>query len=66
MRATVITYVNPAVAAILGVTVLRESLTFGMGLGFLLVLAGSTLATRRRAPALAPSRVPEAQAGEAL
>jgi len=64
--ATVITYVNPAVAAILGVTVLRESLTFGMGLGFLLVLAGSTLATRRRVPAAAPSRVPEAQPGEAL
>jgi len=66
VRATVITYVNPAVAAILGVTVLRESLTFGMGLGFLLVLAGSTLATRRRVPAAAPSRVPEAQPGEAL
>jgi len=48
------------------VTVLRESLTFGMGLGFLLVLAGSTLATRRRAAAVAPSRVPEARAGEAL
>jgi len=66
VRATVITYVNPAVAAILGVTVLRESLTFGMGLGFMLVLAGSTLATRRRAPAAAPSRVPEAPAREAL
>jgi len=66
VRATVITYVNPAVAAILGVTVLRESLTFGMGFGFLLVLAGSTLATRRRAPVVAPSRLPEAQAGEAL
>lgn len=66
VRATVITYVNPAVAAILGVLVLRESLTLGMGLGFLLVLAGSTLATRRRAPAEAPPRVAEAQAGEAL
>ena len=48
VRATVITYVNPAVAALLGVLVLRESLTLGMGLGFVLVLAGSVLATRRR------------------
>ena len=66
VRATVITYINPAVAATLGVAVLRESLTLGMGLGFVLVLAGSTLATRRRAPAPALGRAPEAQPGEAL
>ena len=66
VRATVITYINPAVAAILGVAVLRENLTLGMGLGFVLVLAGSTLATRRRAPAEAPRRVQDAQPGEAL
>ena len=48
VRATVITYVNPAVAAILGVAVLREPLTWAMGAGFVLVLAGSVLATRRR------------------
>jgi drug/metabolite transporter (DMT)-like permease len=53
VRATVITYVNPAVAAVLGVAVLRESLTIGMLLGFALVLAGSGLATRR------PARLPE-------
>jgi drug/metabolite transporter (DMT)-like permease len=47
VRATVITYVNPAVAALLGVTVLGESFTAGMGVGFVLVLAGSVLATRR-------------------
>jgi drug/metabolite transporter (DMT)-like permease len=46
VRATVITYVNPAVAAVLGVVVLDESLTAGMGVGFALVLAGSVLATR--------------------
>jgi drug/metabolite transporter (DMT)-like permease len=53
-RATVITYVNPAVAAVLGVVVLDEELTLGMGVGFVLVLAGSVLATRppRRTPAL--------------
>ncbi len=50
VRATVITYVNPAVAALLGVVVLHERLTLGMGIGFALVLAGSVLATRRRAP----------------
>ncbi len=49
VRATVITYVNPAVAALLGVTILSESFTAGMGLGFALVLAGSVLATHRRA-----------------
>lgn len=47
VRATVITYINPAVAALLGVTILRESFTFGMGVGFVLVIAGSVLATRR-------------------
>jgi drug/metabolite transporter (DMT)-like permease len=45
-RATVITYVNPAVAAVLGVTVLSERFTAGMAAGFALVLAGSVLATR--------------------
>ena len=50
VRATVITYVNPAVAAILGVLVLGEHLTIGVMLGFGLVLAGSVLATRAPAP----------------
>ncbi|HKW71832.1 MAG TPA: DMT family transporter [Candidatus Dormibacteraeota bacterium] len=66
VRATVITYVNPAVAAILGVAVLHENLTIGMGLGLVLVLAGSALATRREAPAPAVARAPEARRGEAL
>ncbi len=48
VRATVITYVNPAVAAILGVSLLSERFTAGMGVGFALVLAGSVLATGRR------------------
>ena len=47
VRATVITYINPAVAALLGIAVLNEKLTIGMGIGFVLVLAGSVLATRR-------------------
>jgi drug/metabolite transporter (DMT)-like permease len=47
VRATVITYVNPAVAAVLGVGLLGERFTPAMGFGFVLVLAGSALATRR-------------------
>jgi drug/metabolite transporter (DMT)-like permease len=47
VRATVITYVNPAVAAVLGVTVLSEHLTGGMLAGFALILTGSVLATGR-------------------
>lgn len=47
VRATVITYINPAVAAVLGVLVLKETLTPAMLLGFGLVTFGSVLATRR-------------------
>ena len=54
VRATVITYVNPAVAAVLGVALLDERFTPGMGVGFALVLAGSVLATRRGADPAAP------------
>ncbi len=58
VRATVITYVNPAVAAVLGVAILGEAFTLGMGVGFVLVLLGSVLATRKGAepaPALEPA-----------
>ena len=47
VRATVITYVNPAVAAVLGVLVLHERFSIPMAIGFALVILGSTLATRR-------------------
>jgi drug/metabolite transporter (DMT)-like permease len=50
VRSMVFTYVNPAVAAVLGVAVLSEPFTSGMGVGFVLVLAGSFLATRARRP----------------
>ncbi len=46
-RATVITYVNPAVAIVLGAVVLSEPLTLGMAIGFPLVIAGSVLGTSR-------------------
>jgi drug/metabolite transporter (DMT)-like permease len=45
-RATVITYVNPAVAVALGVLVLNESFTLATAVGFGLILTGSVLATR--------------------
>jgi drug/metabolite transporter (DMT)-like permease len=45
-RASVITYVNPAVAVILGILVLGERLTAAMAAAFVLILGGSVLATR--------------------
>jgi drug/metabolite transporter (DMT)-like permease len=45
-RATVITYVNPAVAVALGVAVLHEPFTAEIGAAFALILAGSVMATR--------------------
>jgi drug/metabolite transporter (DMT)-like permease len=45
-RATVITYVNPAVAVALGVAVLGEHLTPAIAASFVLILAGSFFATR--------------------
>jgi drug/metabolite transporter (DMT)-like permease len=54
VRATVITYINPAVAAVLGVVLLDEQLTAGMLVGFALVLAGCVLATGE-----SPEAVPE-------
>jgi drug/metabolite transporter (DMT)-like permease len=56
-RATVITYVNPAVAIMLGALVLDEPLTVGMLIGFPLVIAGSFLGTMRARPA-EPSQAP--------
>jgi drug/metabolite transporter (DMT)-like permease len=54
VRGNLITYVNPAVAALLGVLVLSERFTVGMGIGFVLVLAGSVVAAgRSRQPAVA-------------
>jgi drug/metabolite transporter (DMT)-like permease len=52
VRATVITFINPAVAIGLGLLVLGEPLTWGMVLGFPLVLLGAYWATRTPAPAV--------------
>jgi drug/metabolite transporter (DMT)-like permease len=53
VRATVITYINPAVAALLGVTLLSEKITTGMVIGFVLVLGGCVLATGKNAQVVA-------------
>jgi drug/metabolite transporter (DMT)-like permease len=52
-RATIITYINPAVATLLGVLVLQEHLGLGGMLAFVLILLGSWLATRKSAGAVA-------------
>jgi drug/metabolite transporter (DMT)-like permease len=65
VRATVITYVNPAVAVAAGVLVLDEPQTATTLVGFALIVVGSVLATRRPAPASdesAPMTVPAAEA----
>ncbi len=46
-RSTVVTYLNPAVAIVLGIAVLGEPFTVGMAIGFPLVIIGSILATAR-------------------
>ncbi|MEU0561796.1 EamA family transporter [Dactylosporangium maewongense] len=48
VRATVITFVNPAVAVILGAAVLHEKITPLTVGAFVLILAGSFLATRKK------------------
>jgi drug/metabolite transporter (DMT)-like permease len=49
-RATVITYINPAVAVILGVTLLDEPIGLVAVAGLLLILAGSWMSTGGRTP----------------
>lgn len=58
VKATTITYVNPAVAIVAGVLVLGERVTVWTVIGFVLVLSGSWLVTRRRRE-LAPAAVQE-------
>ncbi len=56
-RALVITFVNPAVAVLLGVLLLDEPFTLGIALGLPLVLAGCVLATRRSPVRTQPSEL---------
>lgn len=63
-RATVITYVNPAVAVALGVALLGEPFTLTVGAAFVLILVGSVFATgisrtgRPETPAAVPAGSP--------
>jgi drug/metabolite transporter (DMT)-like permease len=59
VRATVITYVNPAVAVVLGVVFLREGFGVATAAGFALILAGSVVATGRPEGSRAPISVAE-------
>ncbi len=59
-RATVITFVNPAVAVLLGVVLRGEPFTVGIAVGFPLVLVGCWLATRKAAPEPVGERMPAA------
>jgi drug/metabolite transporter (DMT)-like permease len=62
VRATTITYVNPAVAIVAGVIFLQEKVTVWTIVGFALVLAGSWLVTRKRREDAAPAGPEEASA----
>jgi drug/metabolite transporter (DMT)-like permease len=55
-RSTVITYVNPLVAVLLGVALLSESITLGIAVGMPLILVGSVLGTM---PSLRPAKPAE-------
>lgn len=50
-RATLITFINPAVAVLVGFLVLDEAITWATVGGFVLVIAGCFLATRHRTAA---------------
>jgi len=56
-RALVITFVNPAVAVLLGVVLLGEPFTLGIAVGLPLVLVGCVLATRRSPVRTEPSEL---------
>jgi drug/metabolite transporter (DMT)-like permease len=49
-RASVVAYINPAVATVLGVLVLKEPFGWGPVIGLLMILLGSWLATSRSVP----------------
>ena len=54
-RTTIVTYVNPLVAVLLGVVVLSEPFTLGIAVGMPLVLLGSALATAPSPGGASPS-----------
>jgi drug/metabolite transporter (DMT)-like permease len=65
VRSTAITYLNPAVAILVGALVLGEQITVWTIVGFALVLGGSYLVTKKRAE-LTAAAGPEEAVGENL
>ena len=63
VRATAITYINPAVAVVAGTLVLGEAITGWTILGFALVLGGSYLVARRHVPVVLRSDDAEREHG---
>jgi drug/metabolite transporter (DMT)-like permease len=63
-RATIITYVNPLVAVVLGVTLLGERPGPGALAGLVMILAGSWLSTGGRFPPRGPLRPRRRRGGE--
>jgi drug/metabolite transporter (DMT)-like permease len=61
-RALVITFVNPAVAVLLGVLLLDEPFTLGIAIGLPVVLVGCVLATRRSPVRTQPSELSDVDA----
>jgi drug/metabolite transporter (DMT)-like permease len=61
-RALIITFVNPAVAVVLGVLLLDEPFTLGLAVGLPLVLLGCVLATRRSPARSTPSELADVDA----
>jgi drug/metabolite transporter (DMT)-like permease len=62
VRASMITYFNPAVALLLGVALLHEPFTLGAVVGFSLILLGSALATRRSSSLAGSAAAPSSRA----
>jgi drug/metabolite transporter (DMT)-like permease len=64
VKATAITYINPAVAILAGVLILGEAFTVWTLVGFVLVVGGAYLVAVRRRDAVAPAGPEEAVAEE--
>ncbi|QBD74927.1 DMT family transporter [Ktedonosporobacter rubrisoli] len=60
-RGSVITYINPAISVLLGVTFLHEQFTIATVAGFLLIIGGSYLSTTGSLPFRAARKLPKSE-----
>ncbi len=58
-RGTVITYINPLVSVVLGVTILSEQITVATIIGFLLIITGSYVSTTGSLPFFSGHSAPQ-------